>query len=178
MITTISIPLHLPDLLKDTQSITADWDLRNQTLISGVAGVEVKNVLKNNGHLTEIYRRDWLLDSQPVDQVFQVVLRPGNLSAWHLHQTTTDRLFVSFGTIKIVLFDPRPDSPTYGLLNEFRVSELRPQLIVVPPQVFHGVQNIGTDTAILLNLVDEAYVYESPDHWRLPHPHPAIPYQF
>ena len=178
MYTTQLPPVRIEGLHKDRQSITADWQPYDQPRIDGVMVREMKHVLKNNGHLTEIYRRDWQLDDQPVDQVFQVILRPGGLSAWHMHQFTTDRLFVSFGTLKIVLFDPRPDSPTYGLLNEFRVSELRPQLIVVPPQVIHGVQNIGTDMAILLNMVDQAYAYESPDHWRLPHPHPVVPYQF
>ena len=158
--------------------MTADWQLHGQTLIEGVAVKEMSNVLKNNGHLTEIYRRDWHLDNQPVDQVFQVTLRPEGISAWHVHQTTTDRLFVSLGTLKIVLFDPRPESATYGLLNEFIISELRPKLLVVPPHVIHGIKNIGVDTAILLNLVDQAYQYDDPDHWRAPYPNPSIPYRF
>ena len=169
--------VHLNGQTKDKQSITADWAVYGQRLIEGVRVQEIRNVMKNNGYLTEIYRRDWQLDGQPVDQVFQVVLTPGGLSAWHLHQRTTDRLFANVGTVKVVLYDPRPESPTYGQLNEFRISPLRPQLIVVPPQVIHGVQNIGTDTAILLNLVDEAYQYEDPDHWRVPHPTPEIPYR-
>lgn len=164
--------------IKDKQSITADWSAHGLQLIEGVVVREVKHVLKNNGHVTELYRRDWELDDQSVDQVFQVVLQPAGLSAWHIHETTTDRLFVSVGTVKIVLCDLRPQSPTFGLLNEFRVGELRPQLIVVPSQVAHGVQNIGHDKAVLLNLVDRAYQYEDPDHWRISYPSSRIPYQF
>lgn len=152
---------------KDRQSITSDWEFL-QPRIDQVRLKEVKNVVKENGALTEVYRRDWRLDEGEVDQVFQVMLIPGGISAWHTHQFTTDRLFVSQGTIKVVLYDARQSSPTFGFVNEFRLGSLRPALVVVPPGVWHGVQNISGTPACLLNLVDRASAYKDPDHWRLP----------
>lgn len=169
---------QLEGTIQDKQSITTDWQPANQTLIEGVQVIEVRNVIKNNGYLTEISRANWLGDNTHIDQVFQVALWPGGLSAWHTHGLTTDRLFVNLGTIKIVLYDARTDSPTFGQLNEFRVSHIRPQLVIVPPKVFHGVQNIGPETALLLNMVDRAYHYESPDHYRLSPDTDQIPYRF
>jgi dTDP-4-dehydrorhamnose 3,5-epimerase len=163
---------------KDSQSITAEWIPINSDFIEGVQVREVKNVLKNNGLLTEIYRDDWEIDNHKVGQVFQVLLYPGGLSAWHAHQHTTDRLFVSHGVIKIVLYDGREDSPTYGHINEFRAGSLRPLLITVPPKVWHGVYNYGNVEASLLNIVDEPYKYSDPDHWRIPSDSPEIPYRF
>ena len=168
----------LTDTVKDEQSITADWIPAKMALIEGVAVKEVKNVLKNNGHLTEIYREEWKLDDFSVGQVFQVSLHPGGVSAWHAHQHTTDRIFVNHGTIKVVLYDGRKDSPTYGKVNEFRCGELRPMLIVVPPKVWHGVQNYSAQPASLLNIVDSAYEYEDPDHWRVSSNSADIPYAF
>jgi dTDP-4-dehydrorhamnose 3,5-epimerase len=103
----------------------------------------VKNVIKNNGHLTEIYRQDWELDDLPVAQVFQVSLIP---------QITTDRIFVNTGSIKVVLYDAREESPTYRQINEFRCGALRPMLIIVPPRVWHGVQNYTSEPAALHNI--------------------------
>lgn len=163
---------------KDKQSITSDWEMANDRLINGVYTKEVKNVIKNNGYLTEMYRKDWLLDNLDIEQVFQVVVKPNGISAWHTHEYTTDRLFVSFGTIKIVLYDSREDSATYKEINEFRVSHLRPTLLIVPPHVWHGVQNIGTTDGFLINMVDKSYTYSNPDHWRLPFDTSQIPYQF
>ncbi len=163
--------------IKDRQSITSDW----VSLIEPIEGVrvrEVKNVPKNNGVLTEIFRRDWGLDGGLVEQVFQATLVPGGLSAWHAHELTTDRLFVTHGQIKIVLFDGRENSPTRGRVNEFRFGSQRPALVVVPPGVWHGVQNIGDGLGSLLNLVDRAYCYEDPDHWRLPPETSKIAYRF
>lgn len=163
---------------KDARSITAQWNPSNQNFIDGVRIKEVKNVVKNNGFLTEIYRQDWELDSLTVDQIFQVSLLPGGISAWHAHEVTTDRIFVNTGLIKVVLYDARPESPTFGKIDEFRCGALRPMLIIVPPRVWHGVQNFTCEPAALLNIVDRAYQYDDPDHWRIPLDSPEIPYKF
>jgi dTDP-4-dehydrorhamnose 3,5-epimerase len=79
---------------------------------------------------------------------------------------------------RIALYDARPDSPTHGVVNEFRFGSLRPALVTVPPRIWHGVQNVGDGVAVVLNLVDRAYDYEDPDHWRVPADSAEIPYRF
>jgi dTDP-4-dehydrorhamnose 3,5-epimerase len=167
----------LPGAKKDAQSVTAEWQFL-QSLIEGVRFKEVRHVPKESGHLTEIWRREWALDAGPVDQVFQVFLKPGGVSAWHTHQKTVDRLFATHGLVKLVLYDARKDSVTQGRLNIFRIGAVRPTLVIVPPGVWHGVENISSEPSLLLNLVDHAYRYEDPDHWRLPMDTDLIPYRF
>jgi dTDP-4-dehydrorhamnose 3,5-epimerase len=167
----------LPGSTRDSQSITRDWQPL-QSLIDGVQVREVKNVPKDNGYLTEIWRADWGLTPSTVAQVFQALLAPHAISAWHVHRHATDRLFANDGLIKIVLFDARAGSLTERRVNVFRFGSIRPALIVVPPGVWHGAQNLGATPALLLNLPDRAYEYESPDHWRLPPNTDLIPYAF
>lgn len=162
---------------KDKQSITSDWVVPRQ-LIDGIRVKEVKSVLTDRKVLTEVIRRDWCLDGAGIDQVFQVQFSPGAITAWHAHQFTTDRLFVNSGQLKIVLYDARQGSRTFGTINEFRWGSMRPALICVPAGVWHGVQNDSKETASLLNIVDKAYCYEDPDHWRLPWNTDKIPYSF
>lgn len=161
----------------DEQGITSDWQFK-QSLIDGVVVKEVKNVPNGYGYLTEIYRVDWQLDSEVVEQVFQSVLEPGSVSAWHAHQETTDRLFCAFGLVLVVLYDSRKDSPTYKTMNSFRVGAVRPAVISIPPKVWHGVMNVSHHVGLLVNVVDKAYCYESPDHLRLPEDSDEIPYRF
>lgn len=168
----------LPGMRRDAQSITNDWELTNQTLIEGVAVKLIKSVPTNYGYLTEVFRSDWQLGGDGVDQVFMTMLEPGGMSAWHAHAVTTDRIFVAQGQFKIVLFDSRQDSPTYGTLNEFRFGTVKPALLVIPPRVWHGVQNTASGAGILINAVDTAYRYEAPDHYRLPVQTDLIPYRF
>lgn len=169
---------RLPGTRRDGESITKDWQFTGERLIEGVVVREMKNVATDYGHLTELWRRDWALDAAPVDQVFQSIFEPGAISAWHAHAETTDRLFVSQGRMCIVLFDARPDSPTHGLINELQLGTFHPGTVVVPPRVYHGVQNRASTTSVLVNIVDRAYEYVSPDHYRLPIDSPEIPYRF
>lgn len=163
--------------VKRTQSVTAEWD-PVRGLIEGVELKEIRSVPKGNGLVTEIFRRDWGLDDGVVDQVFQVASPPGAISAWHVHRFTRDRFFCLAGLVRLVLYDARQDSKSHGAVNELHLSPQRPQLVSVPQGVWHGVQNVGGTDAVLLNLVDHAYVYEDPDHWGLPADTDEIPYTF
>ena len=162
----------------DRQSVTPQWEQTNQQLIAGVRIIEIRPVLKRDGALTEVFRRDWFDEPLPVDQVFQAALSPGHVSAWHAHLKTTDRLFVTAGSITLALYDARPDSLTARLVNELQLGIARPRLVVVPPGVWHGLLVTGSTPAIVLNLPDAAYCYADPDHWRLPADTPQIPYRF
>jgi dTDP-4-dehydrorhamnose 3,5-epimerase len=164
--------------VKDRQTTTARWTPSDMRLIDGVTIREVLNVPKSNGYLTEIFRRGWSESRGEVDQVFQVVLDRGGISAWHAHASTTDRLFVSYGRVRIVLYDAREESPTHGAINELRFGTIRPAMVHVPPRVWHGVQNVADGPSILINIVDRAYDYEDPDHWRVPEDSPDIPFRF
>ncbi len=162
-------------IVKDVQSMHPDWNVPRR-LIDGVAIREVKNVPKANGILTELVRTEWL--DGPVGQVFQVTLQPGAISAWHAHEHATDRLFVNAGAMRVVVYDGRPGSATHGEVNEILCGLYRPTLIVVPPKLWHGVQNVSDRPSSIVNMPDRAYRYEDPDHWRLPWDSAAIPYRF
>jgi dTDP-4-dehydrorhamnose 3,5-epimerase len=166
----------LPGATKDEQSVTADWTVLQEP-IDGVRLLEVRNVLRDSGHVTEVLRRDWFQESVEIDQVFQVTLESRAVSAWHVHLATTDRLFATSGQVKIALFDGREESPTKGLVNEFRLGERRPGLLIVPAGVWHGLRNLRASPSTVLNVVDRAYVYDDPDHWRLPPDTAEIPHR-
>jgi dTDP-4-dehydrorhamnose 3,5-epimerase len=168
----------LEGMRRDEQSITRDWQLVNQRVIDGVRVKEVAAVMTGYGVLTEVYRKDWHLDDGPIDQIFQSHVEPGGISGWHAHAETTDRLFVAKGRMRIVLYDSRRKSATYGLINEFRLGEGRSGLVVIPPKVWHAVENIGGIASVLINSVDQAYRYEAPDHYRLPLDTDQIPFRF
>jgi len=167
----------IPSCARDGQTMRPDG-LPAQTLIDGVTVHEARHVIKGEGLLTEIFRRDWGLDDGVVDQVFEVRLAPDEVSAWHVHRFTRDRLYVTHGTARIVLYDARTGASSHGRVNEFRFGSRRPALLGVPPGVWHGVQNLRRGPSRVLNLVDKAYSYAEPDHWRLPADAPEIPYRF
>jgi len=162
---------------KDGQLVDREWNALAE-VIDGVALHEVRHVPRNHGVITEVFRPEWDPTGLPVVQVYQSRLYPGAIGAWSCHQESIDRLFVSSGHVKAVLYDGRDDSPTNGMVNEFHLGDHRPALVVLPCGVWHGLQNVGTTDALVLNLPTLAYRYEDPDHWRLPMDSPHIPYTF
>jgi dTDP-4-dehydrorhamnose 3,5-epimerase len=129
------------------------------------------------GFLMEILRSDDPL-FQRFGQAYVTAAYPGVVKAWHYHERQTDHFCVVKGMAKVVLYDPRPDSPTRGELNEFVIGELKPRLLVIPPLVYHGYKNIGTDLVLLLNLPTELYDYHNPDEHRLAPHSSEVPYDW
>ena len=160
---------------KDDQQITSSWHKLQKT-IDGVAIREVLHVPRSHGIITEIYRPEWDPTGLPVVQTYQSRLFPGAIGAWSCHARSVDRLFVNGGLLKVVLFDGRDDGPTSGMVNEIYAGDARPMFIVIPTGVWHGLQNLGTTDALVLNFPTLAYDYEDPDHYRLPLDAPEIPY--
>lgn len=158
---------------------TADGTLRLAP-IEGVIHRLARPVSHHHRHLTEAFRADWGLTDFPVIQVNLTVTFPGRVRAWGIHRQTVDRLFAATGSLNIVCFDGRPDSPTYGALNQFLLGERNQGLVVIPPGVWHGWQNIGADEATIVSMPSRFYNYDGPDRWELPHDSPeakaTLPY--
>jgi dTDP-4-dehydrorhamnose 3,5-epimerase len=169
----------LEGAVKDTQSVTTDWEPVGRALIDGVIVKETRVVPKGNGSVVELYRADWFeAGAQAAGQVFVTRISVGGLSAWHAHAETRDRLTILEGHATLVLYDGRPGSATHGRVNEFHLIASRPTTIVVPARVWHGVRNVGAATCLVVNIPDIAYRYTDPDHYRLPYDTREIPYRF
>ena len=162
---------------QDIQTVTVDGEVLRE-LIDGVKLHEMPNILTKNGVTTELYRPEWDIGALPVRHIIHVQLRPRTVSAWHLHRIQTDRIFVTNGTCKLVLWDEREQSPTLGHINVFFLGRLRPAVVQIPPGVWHGLQNLDSESVGFINYFDHPYRYEEPDEWRLPVETERIPYRF
>ena len=162
---------------KDAPHITPEWQLTAER-IDGVRTREVGNIVTANGETTELFRKDWGITCAEVVAMIHASLRPGAISAWHMHRLKTDHLFVVGGALRAVLYDGRNGSPTRGRVDVFHLSPMRPMLVVIPPEVWHGFEVLGNQAARFVNFFDQAYDYDDPDDWRLPPDTSEIPYRF
>jgi dTDP-4-dehydrorhamnose 3,5-epimerase len=85
---------------------------------------------------------------------------------------------ISQGQVKVVPYDSRPDSPTFGLVNEIYRTDLDRNLMVIPAFVFHAHRNIGTTDALFVSMPTRAYQHDDPDVYRLPIDSDEVPYRF
>jgi len=146
-------------------------------MIEGVTIKKLRVIPDERGRLMEIFRRD---DEQfsGFGQVYMTTAYPGVVKGWHYHKKQDDNMAVVKGTMKIVLYDGRGDSPTFREVNEFFAGEHNPILVHIPRYVYHGFKCVSPDEAIVINTPTEVYDYAQPDEFRV-HPHDNdIPYDW
>ena len=146
-------------------------------LIFGVYVKKLRVIPDERGRLMEILRSDDDCFTH-FGQVYMTTGYPEVVKAWHYHTKQTDNFCVVQGMMKIVLYDSRSDSPSFGLVNEFFAGEHNPILITIPSLVYHGFKTIGEKEAVLINIPTEVYDYTKPDEHRVPPDCKDIPYNW
>jgi dTDP-4-dehydrorhamnose 3,5-epimerase len=136
-------------------------------MINGVITKSLKVIPDERGRLMEILRND--------DDIFTTTY-PQAVKAWHYHKKQDDHITCVKGMLKLVLYDSRKESPTYGEINEFFIGGYNPMLVKVPKMIYHGWKCISEEEAIVVNVPTKPYDRKNPDEHRLdPHVN-DIPY--
>lgn len=119
-------------------------------MIQGVLIQPLTQIPDERGKIMHMLRVD---DShfEKFGEIYFSMVYPGVVKAWHLHKEMTLNYAVVSGTIKLVLYDDRADSPTRGELMELFLGDGKYALVKVPPQVWNGFKGVGTQPAIVAN---------------------------
>lgn len=132
----------------------------------------------DRGSVTELYDPRWNWHPEPLVFAYMFTIRPGKIKGWGLHRIHEDRYFVVRGEMEVVMYDPRPDSPTFGKVSKVYLSAARPRLMNVPRNVWHADHNIGTEDLMVVNFPTIQYDHRNPDKYRLPLDTDLIPHTF
>ncbi len=146
-------------------------------MIEGVIVKPLRVHADDRGYLMEILRDDDEVYER-FGQVYVTTCYPGVVKAWHAHTKQTDHLVCVSGTMKVGLYDGRPESPTRGETMSLVLGLVRPALVKVPPGIWHGFTAIGTESAMLLNVPTVHYDPEHPDELRRDPFDPEIPFEW
>ena len=145
--------------------------------ISGVKVRKLRLMPDERGWLMEMLRSDWE-EFEKFGQTYVTACYPGVVKAWHYHKQQTDHFICVGGMAKVALYDPRDNSPTKGMVNEFFMGNLNPILVNIPNMVYHGFTAVGSETTVIVNVPTEVYKYDKPDEYRIPYDDPSIPYRW
>lgn len=139
---------------------------------SFIFGVRMKKVhyqVDARGRLAEIFTRRDPIWIQPA-HLYVTSVAYGVVKGWHLHQFQADNFFCLEGTIRLALWDVRPDSSTFGLVNEFVMGMNSPMVVQIPPGVLHGFKGLDMPESLVLNASSRVYNPQQPDEIRVaPH---------
>ena len=163
--------------IRDGMTVTPE----GKTCAKLVHGVKMRDLVLHTdarGVVCEMYDPRWGFHEAPMVFSYFYTVRPGWVKGWAMHKTHDDRYCLITGEMKVVLYDSREDSPTFGLIQEIFLTEHRRQLLRIPFGVWHADQNIGLKEVLVVNFPTIQYDHSSPDKYRLPVGTNLIPYQF
>lgn len=146
-------------------------------MIEGVIVKKLRVIPDERGRLMEILRADDEM-FKGFGQVYMTTAYPGVVKGWHYHKKQYDNMAVVRGMMKIVLYDGRKESDTYGQINEIFAGEHNPVIVHVPPYVYHGFKCISLEEAQVVNIPSETYNYQEPDEFRVDPHDSSIPYDW
>lgn len=175
-----SSDLRLEDFEQDEpypHAMAAPDPTHTADMIDGVSVTPMNPRADSRGSLCELLTTR-TSTIEPIVHVYQVTAEAGSCRAWVYHRRQHDRLAFVNGRFRIVLYDIRSGSPTFGLLNVFILGRAAAGLLRIPPFVIHGVQNIDQETSTFVNMPTRAWDPSAPDKCRLPRNDPRIPFDF
>ena len=171
------LDLTLAAATRDRQMVTPEGQ-RVGRLTDGVQIRSLTTHTDARGSLVELFDPRWGWHPEPLVFAYTFTIRPGIAKGWNLHRDHEDRYALLMGVMELMLFDPRPDSPTCGEVCRIVLSEHNRCLVNVPRNVWHADHNIGATDAVVVNFPTSAYDHANPDKYRLPLDTDLIPHSF
>ena len=125
--------------------------------MKGLTVTDLTRFIDERGFFAELMR-----NNGDLAQVSYSWSYPGVVRAWHRHKRgQIDRFIVLKGSMKVCSYDGME-------ISSVVVSEDRLQMVTVDGKYWHGVQVIGNQPALLIEIVNNQYDRADPDEERRP----------
>jgi dTDP-4-dehydrorhamnose 3,5-epimerase len=166
----------LPEGVRDGP--TVDGDGRPITRLDGVVFARTVVHGDHRGSLMEMINLASPFWDEPIVHAYLVTIAPGRIKGWGMHRHQADRYATVSGRLRVVLYDGRVDSPTFGAFAEFHFLDEAPGLLRIPPGVWHADQNVGDTPCRLINFPTRSFDRDAPDKYRIDPSSNEIPFDF
>ncbi len=144
-------------------------------MIEGVTVTPLRQIKDERGKVMHMLTRE-AAHFHGFGEIYFSCVYPGAVKAWHLHHLMFLNYAVPVGQIKFVLYDSRPDSPTFSKVQEIFLGPDNYVLVTVPPKVWNGFKGIGTEPAFVANCA--SIPHDPEEIIRLDPSSPEIPYDW
>ena len=119
-------------------------------MIEGVIITPLKQIPDERGKIMHMLKSTDPAFTQFGEIYFSGVY-PDVVKAWHIHTEMTLNYAVPIGRIKFVLYDDRPNSSTFGEVQELFIGSDNYCLVTVPPNIWNGFKGCGTEMSLVAN---------------------------
>jgi len=134
---------------------------------------ELKQFVDERGKVMHMMRSDNELFKH-FGEIYFSTVNPGKVKAWKRHMRMTQNFAVPVGAVRFVIWDPRPDSPTSGEIEEIVIGADQYRLLTVPPHVWYGFQCVSKCPGVIANCTD--MLHDPSETEKVPQDSSYIPY--
>lgn len=145
-----------------------------KTAIEGVTITPLKQIHGELGSVFHALKANEESFSAFGEAYFSTVVK-GAVKGWKQHTKMVSNLVVPVGAVKFVVYDPRPESPSFGKIVETTLSpETNYARLTIQPGLWMGFAGVGEGLNLLLNL--SSILHDPTECNNLPIGTPEIPY--
>tara|TARA_B100000575_G_scaffold231791_1_gene192977 strand:- start:881 stop:1321 length:441 start_codon:yes stop_codon:yes gene_type:complete len=121
-------------------------------MIDGVTITELDKIKDHRGTIFPMLRSDAKIFKSFGEIYFSTIFN-NSIKAWHLHKKAILNYACIKGQVKLVLFDDRKDSKSYGEHAEYTLTPKNYFLITIPPYIWNGFIGLDKSESIVANCI-------------------------
>jgi len=119
-------------------------------MISDIKITKLKQIPDERGKIMHMMRIDYPIFKK-FGEIYFSTVKPKFIKAWHLHKEATLNYVCIKGKVKLVLFDDRKESKTFGKYQELILSPEDYFMVTIPPLIWNGFKGTGQEESIIAN---------------------------
>ncbi len=121
-------------------------------MIEGVKITSLKKIDDEKGSILPMLRSDSEV-FKSFGEIYFSTIYYNSIKAWHLHKKAILNYACIKGEVKLVLFDDRKNSNSFGVYKEFILSPKNYFLITIPPFIWNGFKGLDNSESIIANCI-------------------------
>tara|TARA_B110000971_G_C19908588_1_gene453460 strand:- start:196 stop:639 length:444 start_codon:yes stop_codon:yes gene_type:complete len=121
-------------------------------MIENIKITKLKQILDERGKIMHMMRTDSPIFKK-FGEIYFSTVKPNFVKAWHLHKEATLNYVCIKGKTKLVLFDDRKNSKTFGNYQELILSPSPDDyfMVTIPPLIWNGFKGEDQEDSIIAN---------------------------
>lgn len=122
-------------------------------MIEGVVIQKLKQIIDERGKVMHMLRSDFPLFTN-FGEIYFSVVNSGAVKAWKKHLKMTQHFAVPVGMIRLVIYDGREGSSSFGKIETLEIGEDNYCLVRIPRLLWYGFKGLSSYPALIANCTD------------------------
>ena len=119
-------------------------------MIEGIIITQLDQIEDERGKIMHMMRLDSKVFKK-FGEIYFSTVKPNFIKAWHLHKEATLNYVCVKGKVKLVLYDERDNSKTFGQYQELILTPSDYYMVTIPPLIWNGFKGIDGQESIIAN---------------------------